>query len=257
MFTIRIRDMVRRQSPSDSRATALGRALAVALIATLACSVAAEGAPNAKSTATITGSFGASCTEFEAHSSKDISDVEIHYTDDRVVRNEDIAGPDFSIDDDPGDELELAVVKSGTTSEHLACESPLADSPPNAVLERRAGASDHQNPAGTWTDTDCHSDFNNPEPPFCIYGTFVAEPVSFRGTGSTDPNGDIVSWSIDFGDGTTPASGTWGTDPPVEVTHVYEQLGCVCTVVLTVTDSAGDSSSDPMLVDIDNDPGFD
>jgi PKD domain len=77
------------------------------------------------------------------------------------------------------------------------------------------------------------------------------------GACSTDPDGDIVSWSIDLGDGTTPASGTWATDPPVEVTHDYGQLGCVCSVVLTVTDSAGHSSSDPMLVDGDNDPGFD
>jgi PKD domain len=232
-------------------------AVLLALIATLAWSVTAEAAPNAKSAATIMASFGASCTDFEAHSSKDISHVEVHYTDDRVVKNEDIAGADFSIDGDTGDEIDFAIVKTGTTSEHFACESPLADSPPNAVLERRAGASDHQNPAGTWTDTDCHSDFNNPEATFCIYGSVVAEPVSFRGTGSTDPDGDIVSWSIDFGDGTTPASGTWATDPPAEISHDYGQLGCVCTVVLTITDSAGHSSSDPMLVDVDNDPGFD
>jgi hypothetical protein len=239
----------------EARRTALG-ALVLALIAMLAWTVAAEGAPNAKSAATITGSFGDSCTDFEAHSSKDISHVEIHHADDRVVKDEDVAGADFSIDGDTGNEIDFALVKSGTTSEHFACESPRADSPPNAVLERRAGVSDHQNPAGTWTDTDCHSDFNNPAT-FCVYNSVVAEPVSFRGTGSTDPDGDIASWSIDFGDGTTPASGTWATDPPVEVSHDYGQLGCVCTVVLTVTDSAGHSRSDPMFVDVDNDPGFD
>lgn len=228
---------------------------ALATVALPAAALAAHG--NGNSAATISGSFGDFCRDFTAHSSKDISHVEIHYADDRVVKDEDVAGPDLSIDGDVGDEIDSAVVKSGTTSEHFACESPIADSPPIAVLERRAGASDHQNPAGTWTDTDCHSDFNNPETMFCIYGSVVAEPVSFRGTGSTDPDGDIVSWSIDFGDGTTPASGTWATNPPVKVTHDYGQLGCVCTVVLTATDSAAHSSSDPMLVDVDNDPGFD
>ena len=224
----------------------------------LAWSAAAEAVGKGNSGATVTASFAASCTDLEAHSSKDISHVEIHYADGRVVKDEVVHNPDFAIDRGAGDEIGFALVKSGTTREHFACESPLADSPPNAVVERRAGVSDHQNPAGTWTDTDCHPDFNNPNPAtFCIYGQVVAEPVSFRGTGSTDPDGDIVSWSIDFGDGTTPASGTWATDPPVEVTHDYPQLGCVCTVVLTVTDSAGHSSSDPMLVFVDNDPGFD
>jgi PKD domain len=81
----------------------------------------------------------------------------------------------------------------------------------------------------------------------------VGEPdVSFRATGSTDPDDDIASWSIDFGDGTS-TGGNWTTEPPAEVTHDYGQLGCVCTVVLAVTDFAGHSSSDQMLVDLDND----
>ena len=40
--------------------------------------------------------------------------------------------------------------------------------------------------------------------------------ISFRGTSSSDPDNDIASWSIDFGDGTS-ASGSWSTDPPTEV----------------------------------------
>lgn len=232
--------------------------LLLTLIAVLAGTLPAEGTENGNSAATITASFGDSCSAFDAHSSKDISHVEIHYGDGRVVKDELIDAPDFSIEG--GDEIDLAIVKSGTTSEHFACESPVAGSPPNAVLERRADVFDHQNSAGTWTDADCHSDFNNPEPTFCTIsasgdgGSTVT--VSFRGTGSTDPDDDIVSWSLDFGDGTPPASGTWATDPPAEVTHEYAQ-GCVCTVVLTVTDSAAHSSSDPMLVDVDNDPGLD
>jgi hypothetical protein len=229
--------------------------MAASAIASPGAALAAPG--NGNSAATITGSFGASCTDFAAHSSKDISHVEIHYTDGRVIKDEAVDAPDISIDGDTGEEIDFAIVKSGTTSEHFACESQLPDSPPTAVLERRAGASDQQNPAGTWTDTDCHSDFNNPEATLCTYNSVVREFVSFRGTGSTDADDDIVSWSMDFGDGTTSASGTWATDPPAEVTHDYGQLGCACTVVLTVTDSAGHSSSDPMLVDVDNDPGFD
>ena len=44
--------------------------------------------------------------------------------------------------------------------------------------------------------------------------------VSFRGTNSTDPDGDIASWSVDFDDGTV-ATGAWTTTPPNDVTHEY------------------------------------
>ena len=43
---------------------------------------------------------------------------------------------------------------------------------------------------------------------------------TFRGTSSTDPDNDIVSWSLDFGDGTSVA-GDWATNPPTEVSHEY------------------------------------
>jgi hypothetical protein len=230
--------------------------MAAGAIASPGAALAAPG--NGNSAATTTGSFSDSCGDFAAHSSKDISHAEIHYADGRVVKDESVDGQGFSLDGVATDAIASVIVKSGTTSEHFACESPIADSPPIAGLERRAGAFDHQNVAGTWTDTDCHWDFvNNPETTFCTYGSGVGEStVSFRGTGSTDPDDDILSWSIDFGDGSTPASGTWATDPPAEVTHDYGQLACVCTVVLTATDSAGHSNSDPMLVDVDND-GFD
>jgi hypothetical protein len=93
----------------------------LALIAMLAASVGAEGAGPGNSAATITASFGDSCRDFEAHSSKDISHVEIHYSDGRVVKDEAIDGRDFSIDG--GDELDLAVVKSGTTADRFDCDS--------------------------------------------------------------------------------------------------------------------------------------
>lgn len=81
----------------------------------LAGTVAAEGAENGNSAATITASFGDSCSDFDAHSSKDISHVEIHRTDGRVGKDEAIDAPDFSIDG--GDEIDLAIVKSGTTEQ--------------------------------------------------------------------------------------------------------------------------------------------
>lgn len=96
-------------------------ALALALVAALACTAGAEGAPSANSAATITGSFAASCTDFEAHSSKDVSHLEIHYADGVVVKDETIDSPDFSIAGEAGDVIEFALVKSGTTEERFDC----------------------------------------------------------------------------------------------------------------------------------------
>jgi hypothetical protein len=48
--------------------------------------------------------------------------------------------------------------------------------------------------------------------------------------------------------------GSWPM--PAVVTHDYGQHGCLCTVVLTLTDSAAHTGSDPMLMNVDND-GFD
>jgi hypothetical protein len=225
------------------RMTAPG-VLVLALISTLGWSAVAPAAP----TATVTGSFNDSCRDFEADSSKDISHVVIHYPDGRVVKDEDVDAPDFSIDGDAGDELDFVIVKSGTTTDQFGCQRPPADSPPTAVLERKAGKNDDQNPEGSWTSADCQ---HAPDTTFCAYGLGVGEPsVSFRGTSSTDPDDDIASWSIDFGGGTS-TGGDWPM--PAEVTQDYGQHGCLCTVVLTITDSAGHSSSDPMVVNIDND----
>lgn len=76
----------------------------------------------------------------------------------------------------------------------------------------------------------------NPEPPVdqepvASFG-FVCNGLdcSFDGSGSSDSEGDITSWSWDFGDGAT-ASG-------VSPGHVYAQAGSY-SVSLTVSDSAG------------------
>jgi PKD repeat protein len=51
---------------------------------------------------------------------------------------------------------------------------------------------------------------------------------------STDPNGSVVAWAWDFGDGTTSTE----KDPA----HLYEEVGTY-TVTLTVTDEAGASAT--------------
>jgi hypothetical protein len=104
----------------------LATALALAAVAT-ACPPPGNGA------ATITGSFSDGCRDFAARSSKDISYVELHYVDGRVVKRERINRRRYSIDGVAGDELDFAVVKSGTTRKTFAC--PRTNSPPTAILE--------------------------------------------------------------------------------------------------------------------------
>ena len=229
-------------------------ALALAAIGAFALLVSAPAAPGAaNSAATITGEFSDSCRDFEAHAfkegtekPKDISHVEIQYVNGDVVKDEAVAGPDYLIDGNEGEELDFVIVKSGTTTETFTCTA--TNSPPTAVLERKAGNFDPQNAPGTWTSDDCAPPchYQNPVDPSIVPDESA---VSFRGTSSTDPDSDIVSWSLDFGDGTTPASGSWATEPPVEVVHDYS-IECMCTAVLTVTDSAGQTSSDPMIVTV-------
>ena len=75
---------------------------------------------------------------------------------------------------------------------------------------------------------------SNTRPPVPVadgpYTSAEGSPVSMSAAGSTDPDGDALSFSWNFGDGT---SGT-GVSP----THTYAQNGSY-TVTLTVTDSHG------------------
>jgi len=69
------------------------------------------------------------------------------------------------------------------------------------------------------------------------YSGLVNESVAFNGMGSTDPDGTIVSYDWDFGDGTVLMDG--GPTP----SHTYTVAGTY-NVVLTVTDDDGLSDSD-------------
>ncbi|MCK5247785.1 PD40 domain-containing protein, partial [Candidatus Bipolaricaulota bacterium] len=59
--------------------------------------------------------------------------------------------------------------------------------------------------------------------------------ITFDISGSTDPDGTIATYDLDFGDGSTHAT---GTDVADVITHDYEEAGTY-TVLLTITDNDG------------------
>src|SRR5688500_6315119 len=212
-------------------------------------------APGGNSAADIVASFSSSCHGFAAHSSKDISHVVLHYADGRAVKHENVGGPDYAVEGGTGDALEFAIVKSGITRQLFECTAQ--SSPPVARLEILTPAGEEvdgcfdfthdlhceqSTPRVTWTPAS-----RVPEGGFLTWACGgMSDPsqcsftITFRGIASSDPDGDIVSWSLDFGDGAS-ASGTWGVDPPAEVAHTYSSLsGCgqPCVITLTVTDAA-------------------
>jgi hypothetical protein len=104
------------------RAPGMVALMVVAIFAWLVAASAAQAPTKGRnSAATITGAFADSCRDFAAHSTKDISYVELHYVAGPVIRDESINSPDHVIDGGPGDEIAFATVKSGTTIEEFAC----------------------------------------------------------------------------------------------------------------------------------------
>lgn len=73
----------------------------------------------------------------------------------------------------------------------------------------------------------------------------VPLPVTFNGSGSSDPDGSIASWTLDFGDGSPPAGGNGAV--PNSIPHTYST--CTCTASLVVTDNQG-AQSTPATVSI-------
>ena len=74
------------------------------------------------------------------------------------------------------------------------------------------------------------------KPPVAAFGsTCTAGGCSFDGSGSSDPDGSIVSYSWDFGDGSAAGTG-------IAPSHAYTATGTY-TATLTVTDNSGAQSS--------------
>jgi hypothetical protein len=67
--------------------------------------------------------------------------------------------------------------------------------------------------------------------------------VAFNGSGSTDPDGDVLTYHWDFGDG--------ATADVMAPTHAYADNGAF-TVTLTVSDGHGGSSTDTLNVTVTN-----
>jgi len=253
--------------------------LIATLASLLAASVTHATQRGSNSDATIAGSFDDVCRDLTAHSSKDISYVEIHYADGRVVKDEAIESPDYAIDGGAGDEIEFANVKSGTSREIFTC--PRTNSPPTALLEVKTPENCFTGDDGlvvcdgriartSWTRSTIPTLGYGivqffcqwPDDQSCVEQVMPGRTLpipsrsevtyDFRGTSSTDPDGDITSWSIDFGDGTS-AGGDWATNPPTEVSHEYLIHHCpTChrdPATLTVTDSAGNTDSDAQLAE--------
>jgi hypothetical protein len=255
--------------------------MSVAILAWLAAAPAAQAPPKGKSAATITGAFADSCRDFTARSSKDISFVEIHYVFGLWVKNESISSHDYAIDGVAGDEIEFATVKSGTTIEEFACvpsnraptalveiQTPPIDQYCQDFFSGEGLLCDQSSPRTVWTSAS-EIPPNRYNQTLLIWGcASETSPClftfSFRGTGSSDPDGDIASWSLDFGDGTS-ASGSWITASPTVVAHEYtpdalnnfcHDVNSLCVITLTVTDSAGQSDSDAFLMQfLDQRPG--
>jgi len=78
-------------------------------------------------------------------------------------------------------------------------------------------------------------------------GTYEAPiTVTFDLSGSQDPDGEIVSWTLDFGDGSTPAT---GTDVTVPVKHTYQAEGSY-TATLEVEDNAGKKDQASVVITV-------
>ena len=70
------------------------------------------------------------------------------------------------------------------------------------------------------------------------YSAQLGDSITFDGSGSFDPDGDIVAYDWDFGDG--------GTGTGVNPTHTYSTAGTF-TVTLTVTDDGTPALSDSAI----------
>ncbi|MBT8108476.1 MAG: PKD domain-containing protein [Gammaproteobacteria bacterium] len=75
------------------------------------------------------------------------------------------------------------------------------------------------------------------------YTGFAGESITFDGSGSSDPDGSIVAYDWDFGDG------TFAADAGPAPMHTFSATGQF-TVTLTVTDDAGETDTAVTTADI-------
>lgn len=267
--------MLRRPKLQTARRYLARSALALVVPAILLFPAAVRAAPCGNGTATITGFFIDAIRDFTAESNKDISYVVIHYIDGRVVKHKRIETTTYSIDGGAGDEIDFVVVTSGRTTKTFTYSQ--TNNPPTALLEINTPPVDQSlanchafsfgglacevaSPRTDWTGTSEIPDDGGAESGsfHWVCGAVLACPptitATIRGTSSSDPDNDIVSWSLDFGDGTI-VGGSWSADPPTGVFHDYgpDTTTCsgplgACVVVLTVTDALGQSDSDTLLM---------
>ncbi|SEO66465.1 PKD repeat-containing protein [Halorientalis persicus] len=88
---------------------------------------------------------------------------------------------------------------------------------------------------------------NDPPMPSLTASSTTVEPeqsITFDGAGSSDPDGSIISYEWDFGDGTT-ATGQ-------QVTHAYADSGSYAAT-LTVTDDDGATASNSVSITVQGD----
>jgi len=90
--------------------------------------------------------------------------------------------------------------------------------------------------------TSCLSGIFNRPPP---YGASPLE-VTFDISGSSDPDGEIVSFTFDFADGSEPIEGTDITQP---ITHTYLENG-LHLATLTVVDNVGKEALAQIVISV-------
>lgn len=103
----------------------------------------------------------------------------------------------------------------GTYTIQLIVNDGKVDSNPDTVIVTTINRDPVANPGGPYTG-------------------LVGNPVQFNGSGSSDPDGDPLTFSWNFGDG--------GTDSGVAPTHIFSSPGTY-TVTLKVEDGRGGSNS--------------
>ena len=114
----------------------------------------------------------------------------------------------------------------GETPSHTYTEKGVYNVSHEVIDGHGASDSDSANAVIGFDSIPPHADAGGP------YSGSVGAAVSFDGSGSTDPDGNIATWAWDFGD----ESGSSGPTP----NHTYD-AGGKYTVTLTVTDNSGET----------------